>query len=421
MNRRLAHRIVFCLAAAAASACQGDSPGNSSEGVDTTPTGSDGVPGPSDTGAQPPGSPNGMPTPPPSNPSTGANPPPAGQGGNGPGPSTVGGSGGSSAGSGGDGASPGGTSPGGSPTAGGPSGGSPSGGTAGLSGGGSSGAAPGGSAGQTSGGSAGSSGGSAGASTGGVVPSSGCDNMDYPSSATYNIDVNGQSREYILRIPDDYDPSKPYRLILAFHWLNGTAQNVAQGGGTTKGPFYGLWDLAEGSAIFVAPQGINNSWPSGNVPFAEALIDKMTSDFCIDESRIFSTGFSMGGSMSYAVACGLGSRIRAVAVYSGGPMSGCDPHDEPVAYFMSHGTNDSVCRYPQFGVPELEDFAEINGCTPREMPQPSGNEPSCVDFEGCKEGYPTRACIFVGDHTPSPPNTQNTWVPQEAWNFLSQF
>lgn len=76
-------------------------------------------------------------------------------------------------------------------------------------------------------------------------------------------------------------------------------------------------------------------------------------------------------------------------------MSGCDPHDETVAYFMTHGTQDNVCSYPQYGVPQLDDFAEVNGCTPRSMPTPSGNTPS--------------------------PNTQSTWVPQEAWNFFSQF
>jgi poly(3-hydroxybutyrate) depolymerase len=303
--------------------------------------------------------------------------------------------------------------------------GSPVGGSLGTPAGGSGGTQSDGGAGQAGSPAAGSpgapSGGSAGAgSPGDVVPSSGCDAADWPSSDTYDIDVSGSNREYILRIPDDYDPSRPYRLVVAFHWLNGTAQNVANGGGTTTGPFYGFWDLAEGSTIFVAPQGINNSWPSGNVPFAEALIDRLTSEFCIDESRIFASGFSMGGSMSYAVACGLGSRIRGVAVYSGGPMSGCDPHDEPVAYFMSHGTQDSVCTYPGFGVPQIEDFADVNGCSPREMPQPSGNEPSCVDYEGCSDGYPARACIFVGDHTPSP-GGGGSWVPDEAWNFISQF
>jgi len=206
-------------------------------------------------------------------------------------------------------------------------------------------------------------------------------------------------------------------LIVGFHWLGGTADNVASGGGVLKGPFYGLWELAEGSTIFVAPQGIDNAWPDdgrtnttegGDVKFARTLIGELQDTLCIDNTRIFAEGFSMGGSMSYALACAMGDTLRGVAAHSGGPMSGCVQHNTPVAYFMTHGTMDSVCTYPDFGVPQVNDFAEVNGCMPREMPAPSGDEPACVDFEGCLEGHPTRACIFVGDHTPSPPSTQTT-------------
>ena len=242
------------------------------------------------------------------------------------------------------------------------------------------------------------------------------------------------SRTYNLRIPDNYDSNHAYRLIFSFHWLNGTAANVSQGGGTTKGPFYGLWDMAGGSTIFVAPQGIGNGWSDANrsnsaggddIKLTKALYDSITSKLCIDKSRVFAEGFSMGGSMSYAVACALGDLFRGVAVHSGGPMSGCvTPHNKPVAYFMTHGNQDTVCTYPDYGVPQVNDFAKINGCMARDMPTaPSdgGKTGNCVDFTGCMSGYPTRACIFQGPHTPSPPNTSSTWVPAESWKFISQF
>jgi len=38
-------------------------------------------------------------------------------------------------------------------------------------------------------------------------------------------------------------------------------------------------------------------------------------------------------------------------------------HNKPVAYFMTHGTKDSVCTWTgQYGWPQLEDFAKVNGC-----------------------------------------------------------
>jgi len=235
--------------------------------------------------------------------------------------------------------------------------------------------------------------------------------------------VGGKARTYNLQVPDDYNPSKPYRLIFAIHWLNGTAKNV------TDGKYYGLLPLSEGSTIFVAPQGINNGWSDTgrsktkggqDVDLMQALLTEMENTLCIDQTRVFSEGFSMGGSMSYALACAFGSTLRGVAVHSGGPMSGCVDHDTPVAYFMTHGTNDSVCTYPQYGVPQVEDFAKVNGCQTATLPTPTSDQGVCVDYPGCSAGHPTRGCTFVGDHVYNPGGGKQ-WVPAETWKFISQF
>jgi len=243
----------------------------------------------------------------------------------------------------------------------------------------------------------------------------------------------GQARTYNLRIPDDYKNDTPYRLIVSIHWLNGTANNVSDGNsGATNKPYYGIWELAnptggKSTTIFVAPQGLNNSWPSGNVPFITSLVNMLKSELCIDTNRIFAEGFSMGGSMSYALACGASDMFRGVAVHSGGPMSGCEKTNrKPVAYFMTHGTADSTCKYPAYGVPQVNDYAKLNGCQDMDIPSTliptdkSGMNPKCADYTGCSAGYPTRACIFVGPHTPTPGGA-NSWVPGETWKFISQF
>jgi poly(3-hydroxybutyrate) depolymerase len=270
------------------------------------------------------------------------------------------------------------------------------------------------------------------------VKSDGCGTTTTAKSGNgQTIKVGSSNRTYNLKIPDNYDSSHPYRLIVSYHWLNGTANDVSNGSGTAKA-WYGLWDLAQGSTIFVAPQGINNGWSNSggaDVEFSRTLITQLESQLCIDKTRIFAEGFSMGGSMSYAMACAMPDTLRAVAVHSGGPMSGCVSHSKPVAYFMTHGTKDSVCTYPGYGVPQLQDFAKMDKCTKPDpsqgqsqfassMPTPtdnSGKTPACVDFTGCQDGYPVRACLFVGDHTPSPGGTSSSWVPAESWKFISQF
>ena len=54
-------------------------------------------------------------------------------------------------------------------------------------------------------------------------------------TASITIESNG-TRSYILRAPDNYDSNHPYRLVLAYHWMGGTAEQVADGTGATESP-----------------------------------------------------------------------------------------------------------------------------------------------------------------------------------------
>lgn len=47
------------------------------------------------------------------------------------------------------------------------------------------------------------------------MPSSGCGAAEHPESGTFMIDVDGTPREYIVKIPADYDMNKPYKLVYA--------------------------------------------------------------------------------------------------------------------------------------------------------------------------------------------------------------
>src|SRR4051812_41185599 len=87
-----------------------------------------------------------------------------------------------------------------------------------------------------------------------AATTAGCGKAPTLASGTRTIRSANLNRSYILRVPDGYDRNRPYRLIFAFHWLNGTAGNVSSAG------YYGLQGLSENSAILVAPQGIDNGW-----------------------------------------------------------------------------------------------------------------------------------------------------------------
>jgi poly(3-hydroxybutyrate) depolymerase len=232
-----------------------------------------------------------------------------------------------------------------------------------------------------------------------------------PESGRFSIDVDGTTREYILSVPDSYDPQHPYRLIFGWHPRGGSAEQVATG---FLGGFYGLEDLASGSAIFVAPEGIDQGWANTggrDIAFLRAMLDRFKGELCIDEDRIFSTGFSYGGMMSFAVGCAMGDVFRAIAPMSGAQYSGCEDGDHPIAVWGTHGDADDVVPLSD-GEAARDVFLERNGCGSATTPV----DPSpCVSYEGCAAGYPVVWCEFSGGHMPF------SNAGPSIWAFFSQF
>ena len=264
------------------------------------------------------------------------------------------------------------------------------------------------------------------ASTNGTLAATaGCGKAPTLSSGTRTISSGGQNRSYILRIPDGYDRNRPYRLIFGFHWLNGSANNVASAG------YYGLLPLSNNSTIFVAPQGIDNGWANTNgrdLTLFDDISRQIENDLCVDTSQRFALGWSYGGAMSYAVACARPNVVRAVTVISGANLSGCNGGTQPVAYFGIHGIYDSVLNI-SMGRSLRDTFVRNNGCTAQSPREPSRGSLTHITttYSGCREGYPVQWAAFDGDHTPSPvdgsssPNDSRTWTSGEIWRFFSQF
>ncbi|MEV6181018.1 hypothetical protein [Streptomyces sp. NPDC052015] len=72
------------------------------------------------------------------------------------------------------------------------------------------------------------------------------------------------------------------------------------------------------------------------------MIRRIEADLCVDTSQRFALGFSYGAAMSYALACARATTFPAVAVQSGGQLSGCSGGNQPIAYLGVHGLRDSV-------------------------------------------------------------------------------
>src|SRR5262249_25791826 len=116
--------------------------------------------------------------------------------------------------------------------------------------------------------------------------------------------------------------------------------------------------------IVVYPDGVADGWdPYGfcchhpgvdDVAFIAKLIDRLEATDHIAANRLYATGFSRGGMMSYRLGCELSSRIAAIASVSGNMATAtgnamevpCYP-DRPISVLAIHGTNDP--RVPLLG------------------------------------------------------------------------
>jgi poly(3-hydroxybutyrate) depolymerase len=273
------------------------------------------------------------------------------------------------------------------------------------------------------------------AAVAGPTGTAGCAKPSPLASGTHTIQSSGQTRSYILRLPANYDDNHSYRLIFGFHWRGGTANDVDSGG--TDGydwSYYGLRrlaDAANNSTIFVAPQGINNGWANSggqDVTFVDDMLAQFEADLCIDTTQVFSAGFSYGAAMTYALACARPAVFRAVAVYSGANLSGCNGGTQPVAYIGLHGIRDNVLPIADGRAPR-DTFVRDNHCTAQNPPEPAyGSLTHIVTaYSGCLPGYPVVWAAFDGaGHDPGPIDGctcdgWHTWTSGVVWNFFTQF
>jgi poly(3-hydroxybutyrate) depolymerase len=320
------------------------------------------------------------------------------------------------------------------------------GGTAGVSGGGGGGAggstARGGSGGGGSGGAGGTGPGGAGGS-GAPVKSAGCGKAPGMTSGKLMITSGGNQRSYIIDVPTNYDMNKAYRLFFTFHWIGSTSEAVRDGqtsnGGAANWGYYGLKRMANAAndpAIFIAPQSMGSMWGQQDHPFFDDMLARAKEQLCIDTSRVFATGFSFGGMITYSLSTNHQKDLRAAVGIAPANYNIYLPTNthEPIPWMSTTGMSDTTCPWDG-GNNRGARYAAIahamdNGCTiPATIPTAAVGSRShvCYDFQGCMPGYPVKACTFDGGHIAAHAdggtgdNGLTSWIPTESWKFFSQF
>jgi polyhydroxybutyrate depolymerase len=252
--------------------------------------------------------------------------------------------------------------------------------------------------------------------------------------------------------------------MIALHGQDDTGADFAQWAG-----FDAVADR-EGF-VTVYPNAIHGRWSYGrpiagpmpkiagetvdDVGFLRLLIDELIRKKIANPSKIYVSGASRGGLMTYTLACALSDRIAAVAptiaAMTDHQIEDCHP-SRPIPIMLIAGTNDNVLKYDgwiypagrQVSVAEtLEYWRVLDGCTGQEggsllphLNPDDGTRVAVIRWTGCHKGTAVLLYKVIGGghQVPSlarandPKNEQkfgshnrDIESAEEIWSFVKQF
>ena len=270
------------------------------------------------------------------------------------------------------------------------------------------------------------------------------------------VEGGGAVHDVRVFVPETLE-SEPAPLVLDWHGLgsNGPDQAAYSGYETVA---------AEEGFVTVHPTGAlvggRTSWEleqlddpgRDDLAFFDVLVDTLVADWCVDESRVYSTGLSNGGFFTAQLVCRRADRLAAAVSVAGvSHAEGCDP-SRPVPFQAFHGTEDVVVPFDggfsvlegdstlsngffdQVMPEEFAEFAVDFGCADEPERTEVTAEVVRYDYVGCDDDVPvTFFELPGGGHTwPGSPladtdgaalgfTTDDVDASREGWAFMEQF
>lgn len=224
----------------------------------------------------------------------------------------------------------------------------------------------------------------------------------------------GRDRGYLVVTPRGIDSGERLPTVVVLHGLGVNARAMSR---TAE------WRRAVERERFVAvfPQGVADSWNMGpccapanligtdDVGFLDTVVDELVERPDVDADRMYLTGFSNGGVMTYAFACARPGRFAAIAPMAGSNLTGCFP-DPPVSLLHQHSDPDPVVPYhgglsvgrlvsaADFpDVPEsVADWAARAGCDSEPAERTDDDQVQHLRWHGCDGGVEVRLVRVPG-------------------------
>lgn len=246
----------------------------------------------------------------------------------------------------------------------------------------------------------------------------------------FTLDVDGVTRELRIHFPPNFSKSDKAPLIISMHGL--TSNNKQMQLMTEMDKFtdpLGMITIYPLGLLIEHPRKDQNNkivthWNShsflnskvDDVAFISTLIDEAIDTYNVDPDRVYITGMSNGGFMTYNLMCNIPEKIAAAASVTGvlpyTMLKECkQDHNIPLLHI--HGTKDEAVPFEgvkgeQPSVAEsIGFFRKIYECddtpTSTEMPDldpTDGTTVTHIVYENCKAGGAVESyTIHNGSHT----------------------
>ncbi len=248
-------------------------------------------------------------------------------------------------------------------------------------------------------------------------------------------------RPYGVKLPANYDPTKPYTVTFGGGGCGGHADGFA------SNPGGGLQMANDGTTIQIGLSYISGCFNDGGPsidnrtdtpeqPYFRAVMADIEAHYCIDLAKVFIGGYSSGAWEAYTLGCAVADLVRGIGADEGGMRNAHPECKGPVAAVLVAGEADTenpigpldpnnpddegaIDRLGSYGsAPGRDDILQRNGCLGTATEPYPAPYSACVKYSGCPANYPVVWCALPGvGHNSSTYDGQD-YSPGPMWDVL---
>ncbi len=230
------------------------------------------------------------------------------------------------------------------------------------------------------------------------------------------VDIKVLNRTVSTYAPKGAHTNRP--LMISCHGMN---QDIKYQRELTQ------WETVADTADFIVayPSSVGSTWEingKSDLEYIIAIIDELAKTHKIDRTRVYMSGFSMGGMLTYHCMNEIPDYFAAFAPISGYMGSRVEAGTRPVPLIHTHGTSDGVVSYPPTNgwigaEATAENWAKHNKTT--EKTKYTVESANITKWSGGEcDADVVLASVPGRDHEPT---NRGYHTSREIWKFVRQY